>query len=77
MVLVQLIHDSLHLQKSLGASDLAIIHEVIIPGALPNIITGLSIGMGTCWFCLVTAEMISGATWNWILHMGIFHLAKL
>ncbi|MGQ1156879.1 ABC transporter permease [Acinetobacter baumannii] len=46
--------------KSLGASDLAIIHEVIIPGALPNIITGLSIGMGTCWFCLVTAEMISG-----------------
>lgn len=46
--------------KSLGASDLAIIREVIIPGALPNIITGLSIGMGTCWFCLVTAEMISG-----------------
>ncbi|MEX7479463.1 ABC transporter permease, partial [Acinetobacter baumannii] len=46
--------------KSLGASDLAIIYEVIIPGALPNIITGLSIGMGTCWFCLVTAEMISG-----------------
>ncbi|GAA5005060.1 ABC transporter permease [Acinetobacter puyangensis] len=46
--------------RSLGASDLAIIREVIIPGALPNIITGLSIGMGTCWFCLVTAEMISG-----------------
>lgn len=46
--------------KSLGASDLAIIYEVIIPGALPNITTGLSIGMGTCWFCLVTAEMISG-----------------
>ena len=22
--------------------------------------TGLSIGMGTAWFCLVTAEMISG-----------------
>jgi NitT/TauT family transport system permease protein len=24
------------------------------------VLTGLSIGMGTCWFCLVTAEMISG-----------------
>ncbi|MFT4021636.1 MAG: ABC transporter permease [Acinetobacter sp.] len=46
--------------RSLGASDIAIIWEVVIPGALPNVITGLSIGMGTCWFCLVTAEMISG-----------------
>ncbi|WP_111858465.1 ABC transporter permease [Acinetobacter sp. CFCC 10889] len=46
--------------KSLGASNFAIVKEVIIPGALPNMITGLSIGMGTCWFCLVTAEMISG-----------------
>ncbi len=34
--------------------------EVILPGALPTIITGLSIGMGTSWFCLVTAEMIAG-----------------
>lgn len=46
--------------KSLGASEFAIVREVVIPGALPNITTGLSIGMGTCWFCLVTAEMISG-----------------
>ncbi|MDV2438881.1 ABC transporter permease [Acinetobacter gerneri] len=46
--------------KSLGASDISILREVVIPGALPNITTGLSIGMGTCWFCLVTAEMISG-----------------
>ena len=35
-------------------------HEVILPGALPSIVTGLSIGMGTSWFSLVTAEMISG-----------------
>lgn len=46
--------------KSLGASEFAIVREVVIPGALPNITTGLSIGMWTCWFCLVTAEMISG-----------------
>ncbi|ENV32285.1 ABC transporter permease [Acinetobacter gerneri] len=46
--------------KSLGASEISILREVVIPGALPNITTGLSIGMGTCWFCLVTAEMISG-----------------
>ena len=33
---------------------------MILPGAAPSIITGLAIGMGTSWFCLVTAEMISG-----------------
>lgn len=46
--------------RSLGASPGAILREVILPGAAPSIITGLAIGMGTSWFCLVTAEMISG-----------------
>lgn len=46
--------------RSLGAGRLAILREVIVPGAAPSIVTGLSIGMGTSWFCLVTAEMISG-----------------
>lgn len=46
--------------RSLGSGRLAIFTEVIFPGAAPSIVTGLSIGMGTAWFCLVTAEMISG-----------------
>ncbi|WP_219061934.1 ABC transporter permease [Pseudomonas sp. UMAB-08] len=46
--------------KSLGAGRLSILSEVILPGSAPSIITGLAIGMGTSWFCLVTAEMISG-----------------
>ena len=46
--------------ESLGAGRRAILLEVIIPAALPSIVTGLAIGMGTGWFCLVTAEMISG-----------------
>lgn len=45
---------------SLGAGPLAVFVEVILPGAAPSIVTGLSIGMGTSWFSLVTAEMISG-----------------
>jgi NitT/TauT family transport system permease protein len=45
---------------TLGASPAAMFREVIFPGALPSIVTGLSIGMGTSWFSLVTAEMISG-----------------
>jgi NitT/TauT family transport system permease protein len=46
--------------RCLGARPLQIFHEVVLPGALPHVITGLSIGMGTSWFCLVTAEMIAG-----------------
>jgi NitT/TauT family transport system permease protein len=44
----------------LGAGPFAVFREVILPGSLPAIVTGLSIGMGTSWFSLVTAEMISG-----------------
>lgn len=46
--------------KSLGGTRSAILREVILPGAAPAIVTGLAIGMGTSWFCLVTAEMIAG-----------------
>lgn len=46
--------------RSLGAGRIALLREVILPGALPSVVTGLSIGMGTSWFCLVTAEMIGG-----------------
>lgn len=46
--------------RSLGAGNGAILREVILLGAGPSIITGAAIGMGTAWFCLVTAEMISG-----------------
>ena len=46
--------------RSLGGGRLAVFTEVILPAAAPGIVTGLSIGMGTAWFCLVTAEMISG-----------------
>ncbi|MGO6994745.1 ABC transporter permease [Rhizobium leguminosarum] len=46
--------------RSLGSTRRAMLFEVILPGAAPSIVTGLAIGMGTSWFCLVTAEMISG-----------------
>lgn len=46
--------------RSLGTGRLALLTQVVLPAALPSIVTGLAIGMGTCWFCLVSAEMISG-----------------
>lgn len=46
--------------QTLGAKNRHIFCEIVFPGALPSIVTGLTIGMGTCWFLVVTAEMISG-----------------
>lgn len=46
--------------RSLGASELALFREVILPGALPHIFTGFAVGMGVAWVSLIAAEMISG-----------------
>ncbi len=56
--------------KSLGASRFQIFWNVILPAALPNIVTGLAVGMGVSWFSLLAGEIISGQygigyfTWN-------------
>ena len=46
--------------KSMGAGRRHIFCEVVFPGALPSIVTGLTIGMGICWFLVVTAEIVAG-----------------
>lgn len=40
---------------------LAVIRGIILPGALPSITTGIRLGLGNAWVCVVAAEMI-GAT---------------
>jgi NitT/TauT family transport system permease protein len=44
---------------SLGASRKDVLLDVVIPGALPNIFTGLQIAMGAAWFSLAAGEMIA------------------
>ncbi len=46
--------------QSLGASRFGIFWHVVLPGALPSIAAGLSIGMGVSWFSLLAGEIISG-----------------
>lgn len=43
----------------LGASNADILRDVVIPGAMPSIFTGLQIAMGAAWFSLVAGEMIA------------------
>ena len=44
---------------SMGASYFQVIRHVILPGALPEILVGLRIGMGVGWTTLVAAEMVA------------------
>lgn len=45
--------------RNLGAKDVALMREVILPGALPGIISGLKITLAISWSCVLTAEMIA------------------
>jgi ABC-type nitrate/sulfonate/bicarbonate transport system permease component len=45
-----------------GAKRGEIIREVIWPSILPDIFTGMRIGIGVGWMCIVAAEMIGGET---------------
>ena len=47
---------------SLGASTGQIMWHVILPNALPEIMTGIRIAIGVCWGTLVAAEMLAGTT---------------
>lgn len=48
--------------KLLGADSKNILTKVVIPSALPYIFTGLIIGLGISWMCLVAAEMFGEST---------------
>ena len=48
--------------QSLGASRARILWEVVLPGALPNLVTGLRNGLGYGWRALIAAEMIVGTS---------------
>ncbi len=59
----------------LGAKEHQILSRVILPGAAPTIWTGLRVGFGIAWMCVVAAEMMPGtnsglgylimASYNW------------
>ncbi|WP_194075103.1 ABC transporter permease [Methylobacterium durans] len=46
--------------RCLGAGERALFREVYLPASLPQIFTGLTVGMGVAWVSLIAAEMISG-----------------
>jgi taurine transport system permease protein len=48
-----------HAASSLGAGPWQMVVQVLLPGALPNIVTGIRTGLGFAWRGLIAAEMIA------------------
>lgn len=51
--------EQIHAAYSMGASRLQVIWHVVVKGAMPEIITGMRIGIGFGWTTLVAAEMVA------------------
>ncbi|KPY81700.1 taurine ABC transporter permease TauC [Pseudomonas syringae pv. tagetis] len=48
--------------QALGATRWQLIRHVVLPGALPDILTGIRIGLGVGWSTLVAAELIAATS---------------
>ena len=46
--------------RSMGASDRALLHEVVLPAALPEILTGLQVALPIALIVCIVAEMLTG-----------------
>ncbi|MCL1940107.1 MAG: ABC transporter permease [Desulfovibrionaceae bacterium] len=46
--------------KVFGAKRSYIIRKIVVPSVLPDIATGMRVGLGVAWMCIVAAEMIGG-----------------
>ncbi|MBW6433544.1 ABC transporter permease [Actinoplanes hulinensis] len=46
--------------RTMGGGRWRVLLSVVLPGALPGVFGGLSVGMGVAWICVISAEMISG-----------------
>ncbi|MFF0489394.1 ABC transporter permease [Nocardia sp. NPDC004068] len=46
--------------RTQGGGRWDVLTRVVLPGSLPGVFGGLSVGIGVSWICVVSAEMISG-----------------
>jgi nitrate/nitrite transport system permease protein len=54
--------DFKNVSKAFGFSKTKYVMKVMIPYALPHIITGLRLSIGVAWLVIVAGEMLSGGT---------------
>jgi taurine transport system permease protein len=54
--------DKINAARSLGATRAQLVRYVLFPHALPSILTGTRIGLGTGWATLVAAELVASTS---------------
>ena len=54
--------DFKNVSKAFGFSKTKYVMKIMIPYALPHIITGLRLSIGVAWLVIVAGEMLSGGT---------------
>jgi NitT/TauT family transport system permease protein len=55
--------------QAMGADDRRLFRYVVLPGALPYIVTGLRLGLAQAWRILVAVEMLAAVPWGlgWLI----------
>jgi NitT/TauT family transport system permease protein len=55
--------------QAMGADDRRLFRQVILPGALPFILTGLRLGLAQAWRILIAVEMLAAVPWGlgWLI----------
>ncbi len=52
-------HTLLRAARMLGYTPRQVIYKVVLPSALPSIFTGLRLGVGMAWVCVIVSEMVA------------------
>ncbi|SEH33934.1 ABC transporter permease [Magnetospirillum fulvum] len=69
-------HRHVELARILEVSRARFIAQVVLPGALPAIMTGLRVGLMVAWMCVVAAELIAASSGIGYLIMDARQLAQ-
>jgi NitT/TauT family transport system permease protein/taurine transport system permease protein len=57
--------------QCLGATPRQVFFRVVLPSALPEVFTGMKVGIGIAWTCLVAAELIaSNVGLGWVVEQA-------
>ena len=61
----------LHAVRTLGATRVQIIRDVLLPGAMPHIATGSRLSIGFAWRAVIAGEMLAGREGlGWMIFTG-------
>ncbi|AHJ76846.1 nitrate ABC transporter, permease protein [Kosakonia sacchari] len=76
----QIPQDYLNVARVLKLSEFAIMRKILLPAALPGILTGMRLSIGIAWLVIVAAEMLTGGIgigfwiWNEWNNLNVEHI---